>query len=319
MITPDYLNEIMYATEDSLVRVDNYLIRRIAKRVRDTFTNGEGNLFIPATINDLRKLMQNGVLYEDIVEAVAKAMPEIEKEVRQAFYQSAGEITRQNMDFANSLIQLKGFSSVNVPEYEQVGIVHTAEQLQMTPAEIRQLEAAYKRTRGTIKNLTRTTASQAQNIYIEACDTAYWKAKSGVSVHTAIIEAVEECLQNGVSVVSFGGKKENIDVAIARAVRTGVNQANGDITLTRLAEMGVNYVKTSWHIGARVTDKNDYTNHSWWQGRVFHIDWSNPVLNQFMKDAGTIQKGFEWLSDIHDSMRNATDTYKNIYHDFMEE
>ena len=76
MITPEYLNDIMDAVENKLLDVDNYLLKRIVKRIIDTFTDGtSGKLFIPATINDMRKLMNLGVLYEDLEKAVTNALP----------------------------------------------------------------------------------------------------------------------------------------------------------------------------------------------------------------------------------------------------
>ena len=47
MITPDYLNEIMYGVEDRLSEVNEYLLRTIIKRIMATFENGDGELFIP--------------------------------------------------------------------------------------------------------------------------------------------------------------------------------------------------------------------------------------------------------------------------------
>lgn len=39
--------------------------------------------------------------------------------------------------------------------------------------------------------------------------------------------------------------------------------------------MGVSLVLVSSHLGARVTKTEDYTNHAWWQGKVYHVDWAD--------------------------------------------
>lgn len=312
MITPEYLNKIMYAVEDSLIDFDNRLIKQIVERILASFKNNNGKLFIPSTINDMRKLMDAGVLYSDIEKIIESELPGIQKEVKRAFLESAQEIMRQNNDFARQIVQLKGMDSVKVPLLEQVGIVASADELQMTAYEIYMLEEAYKRTNGTIRNLTRTTANRCNIDFVEACDKAYMNAQHGMSIQKAISDAIKDVADKGVSVVSYGGRQENIEVAIARAVRTGVNQSNADIVLTRNAQMGVSYVKTSSHFGARVTKVDDYTNHSWWQGRVYYVDWSNPVFSKFL--SGNADEGFEWLAEIRNQLdQKNTYNYPDFY------
>lgn len=303
MITPDYLNRIMDGVEDKLSALNEYLVKKIAKRILGAFEDEAGNLFIPSTISDMRKLMSHGVLYEDMVKAITKALPSIQKEVKQAFLESADEICKQNNDIASKIVKIEG-ASVNVPKYEQVGIVQEAEQLDMTPAEIRKLEMAYRRVNSEIKNLTKTTASICQRDYINACNTAYMKAQSGVSVQTAVAEAIKEVADKGIQVVGYdSGHTDRMEVAIARAVRTGINQANSEIVLQRCAEMGVNYVKVSAHIGARVTKFDDYTNHSWWQGKIYSVDWSLPELNDFKPSIQDDGGRFGWLKQMRDFLQ----------------
>ncbi len=178
------------------------------------------------------------------------------------------------------------------------------------------MEQAYKRTVGEVKNYTKTTAYLVQKDYISACNDAYMKAQSGMSINQAIADAIEEVSAKGVSVVVYSsGHVDKIEVAIARAVRTGINQANAEIVLQRCAEMGVNYVKVSEHLGARVTKANDYTNHSWWQGQVYSIDWSLPEFNSFKPTVQDYGK-FGWLKKMRDALQDRR--YKKKYPDFVE-
>lgn len=320
MITPEFLNEIMYKVEDTLSSLNEYLIRRIAKRITHTFTADDGKLFIPATISDMHSLMKNGVLVEDIEEALVEVVPEIEKEVRQAFLESADEICRQNLDIAQKIVVIEGLSSVNVPKYEQVGITADAEVLEMTPTEIRKLEDMYKRTNAEIRNFTRTTAGIAYSDYVDACDNAYMKVQhGGVSIQQAVIEAIKEVSAKGIQVIEYdSGRTTRIESAIARAVRTGINQANSDIVLQRCAEMGVGFVKVSAHLGARVTKSNDYTNHAWWQGQVYKIDWDSNILSEYKASIKNESGRFGWLVKMRTTLTGRIKKMKYKYPDFVK-
>ncbi len=152
----------------------------------------------------------------------------------------------------------------------------------LNPTELEKLDEMYRRTNGDVRNYCRTTAPATEQAFIDACDNAYIKARGGISLNNVILEAIDEVAKQGVTTVSYeSGRSDRIEVAIARAVRTGINQANAAIILGKCAEQGINYVKVSEHMGARVTKKDDYTNHAWWQGKVYKLNWDNPALKAY--------------------------------------
>lgn len=311
MITPDYLDEVVKGTEDVVSAVNEYILKRVTRRIAATFENGEGNLFIPSTKADLRLLRNSGMLVEDIEKELQKRLPDISAEIHYAFMQSAGEISRQNMDVAGMIVETEGLN-VQVPDVEIPAIILKSAQLHMTPAELRILENAYRRTLGEMHNLTKTMAKCASESYIMACDNAFMRVQTGVPISEAIIDAIKEASDRGVEVVTYGNKKTEAAAAIARAVRTGVNQANGEIVLQRCAEMGVEYVKASEHLGARVTDKNDFSNHSWWQGKVYKLDWNNARLREYANNAGD---SYAWLQEMK---KELSTHHLYDYPDFVE-
>ena len=284
MITPEYLNRIVHATEDRVSELHAYLIGRIAKHIATYFGNLEKAELMPSNINQLHKIMESGKVFEDIQKEIEKQYPSIQKEVEKAFLNSAEEISKANTQFEKDIIRAEKLN-IKLPDYDVNNVPLEAKKLNLTDHEVRLLEADYKATNGTIKNLTKTTAKASQTTFIDACDSALLKIQHGTSPSLAVTEAIEEVAAKGVGVVTYGNQRTNIEVAIARAVRTGINQANSHIVLQRCAELGVGYVKVSEHLGARVTDKNDYTNHSWWQGKVYKLDWSDPVLKDYSHDA----------------------------------
>ena len=65
-------------------------------------------------------------------------------------------------------------------------------------------------------------------------------------------------------------RRDTIETAVARSVRTGVAQATGDISLKRMEEMGWDLVLVSAHMGARTGDGGENPgNHAWWQGKIY--------------------------------------------------
>lgn len=317
MITPEYLNEVMYGVEEKLSMVNEAILKIIVERITASFKKGEDDLFIPSTISDMRKLIQNGVLYEDVQKAVIESLPLIQEAIKEAFYKSAAEITKQNYDAIQKIIDAEEITTVKVPEYIDDAIAKRAAELNMSKSELRQLEQAYKRTNGEMKNLTRSTALKSQETFINACDNAYMKVKSGVSVQAAIIDAIKEVSEKGVQVVNYrNGKTEDIEVAIARAVRTGINQANACIVLEECVKIGINYVKTSAHLGARVTKENDYTNHSWWQGKIYAINWDNPAFSETIKNIIPEDEKEQWKKDLKKELEKKQKKYD--YPDFIE-
>lgn len=316
MIDADYLSLIMDAVEEQLGEIQDYLLEKIANRVYETFLDNNANLFIPATRQEMRLLLNSGMLYEEIQTEIEKRLPSIRGIVHDEFLKSAAEISKQSLETARMIVDVAGIN-VDIPDLEKVGIVKSAKDLHMTEYEIRQMEAVYRRTMGDITNMTKTTADMSQQAYIDACDTAYLKVKTGVSLQTAIIEAIRDLGKQGVKVVEYsnrtGTREEKIDVAVARAVRTGVNQANGEIVLTRCAEMGVPAVYVSEHLGARVTKADDYTNHSWWQGQVYSVDWTkNAELKDLLDGARLEQPGFEYLAEMRDELSKVKSNYPDL-------
>lgn len=317
MITPQFLDEIVHKLEHRVALNNNYLLRTVAKHIVGAFERNNG-VIMPSTIKDLHKLLNSGMVVDEIQKELIKIIPSYEQEVRKVFLESAREIAEYDNEFTKELVNVvnqQGVTiDVEIPDTKSVGLPKNASELHMSVEEIRKLERAYKATRGTIRNLCKTIPNSCNELYIEACDNAYMKVQSGVSPSKAISEAIEEMAIKGISApVEYTGRRDRIEVALARAVRTGVNKANSEIVLTRCAELGVGYVKVSAHLGARVTKFDDYTNHSWWQGKVYKLDYNKPELAEFNP-----AKPDENLSKIKKALNKLTIWFKKDYPDFVD-
>ena len=284
MLTPEYLQRVSEAIEEYVADLNEYLTEKIAQRIVDTFNTTGDIKLIPSSILDIRKQEVSGKLMEEIQREVEKKLPEVKDQVKKAFYDAGAQIADDINSATLSTLKYEqsqgNMMDIIIPELAAASYKKESD-LNMTAAEIERLKSAYEATCGDVENFTRTAPTSVNNAYVNACDTTYFKVMHGVSLNTAVADAITELSNKGVEVISYGGRKERIEVAVARAVRTGVNHANGDITLTRAAESGSKYVVVSQHVGARVTPDEDYKNHSWWQGQVYAINWDDPVMSKY--------------------------------------
>jgi SpoVK/Ycf46/Vps4 family AAA+-type ATPase len=153
--------------------------------------------------------------------------------------------------------------------------------LNLSPAMAQVLAAGLRKTNGVMHNLTMTTAIDASNKFQNAADLAYMQITSGaMSYDEAIRAAIKDVASQGLSTINFaGGRTDQLDVAMRRAVLTGVNQTTGNLTIARADELGCDLVQTSAHIGAR-------PEHEEWQGQVFSRSGTDPDYPDFVSSTG---------------------------------
>ena len=213
---------------------------------------GEDYILTNADAWRIRTLQESGELLEDILAELSKYTKREQQELLEAF-EDAG-ITAMNYD--DKIYKAAGLSPVP---------------LEQSPAMIRLMERNMLATMGEWKNFTRTTASAAQRLYIEQCDLAYNKVMTGATSYTqAVKEAITKIAADGVTITYPTGHKDTIETATARAVRTGIAQATGDISIKRMEEMEWDIILVSAHVGARTGDGGENPgNHFWWQGKYY--------------------------------------------------
>lgn len=251
MLTPEYLLRISEGAEDIAEQLHNDIIRRIVQRIMTRLGRGDDYILTAIDKWQLEVLQDAGYLLTDIQTEIARYTALQQIEILEAM-EAAGV---ESLAYDDAIYTAAGLSPTP---------------LKQSPALMRIAQRNYKATLGEWKNFARTTANAAQQLYIRECDKAYNLVSSGAVGYTqAVKEAVNTIATGGVEVVYSSGRKDSIEAATLRAVRTGVSQMAAEITDTRMDEMGWDIILTSSHLGARVTDKDDYTNHSWWQGKFY--------------------------------------------------
>ena len=280
MFTPEYLNDLVESTSAAATDFNMYLTNKVIDSVINLFEKDGKLEIIPSNQHRIKLLKQSGILVSDIEKEIKKRLPGLDKKVREAFYRAGydinEDINKSVSDMVESDQELKSFVG-KAPRLEN-----------LTDNEKKILDAAYKRTNGEIKNLTKTTAADINQQFLKSCDSAWWKANHGVDTATAIREAIDEVSAYGSHVIYrrkdkksglIKERKLSVESAVRMCVLTGINQANAEVTLSLCAEMGVKNVLVSSHLGARYTDKIEPANHESWQGKPYTL--SDKLLKEF--------------------------------------
>ena len=193
----------------------------------------------------MQRLTESGRIYEHALSELATLTGQSEATLRRVFSEAGVEAVR----FDDSIYRAAGLDPLP---------------LNLSPAMASVLRAGLERTNGLMRNLTQSTALTAQQAFIDAADLAFMQVSGGAMSHQqAVRAAIKDVAGKGLSVIHYAsGRRDQLDVALRRAVLTGVNQTAGQLTEARANEMGADLVQTSAHIGARPS-------HAAWQGKVF--------------------------------------------------
>lgn len=221
-------------------QLENDVLRSMIRRMLKMGTVSE------TTAYQAEVLQSAGLLYDDILQLIAARTDASVAQVK-ALFEDAGVHT---VEIDNEVHEPAG----NVP----VDIRQDAGMKQV-------LEAGYVKTLGTMQNLVNTTASEAQNTFIHACDRAYMQVSSGAfSYQEAIRQAIAQVSEAGAIVRYSSGHTDRIDVAVRRAVLTGVGQTSAAVAKKHAEDAGCQYMELTAHGGAR-------PEHARWQGQLVQI------------------------------------------------
>ena len=249
MLTPDYLLHCTDSLTDLLDAYDNAVVSDIARRIVKT------GYVTETAKHQIRQAQQMGLLYDDIIQEIAQRTNATDSMVRTLF-ENAGVET---VETDNRLYTAAGLQPTD---------------LRASPAMLQMLQAGYENTLGTMHNLTLTTANTAQQAYISACDLAMLQVQSGaMSYQQAIRAAIQSAASDGTRVLYPSGKTDRIEVAVRRAVLTGVAKTCRTIGEYNAASCGCDLMELSAHAGARPS-------HARWQGQLVSLSGKRGYLSK---------------------------------------
>lgn len=214
MLRPAYLAAIAEGSEQIASELHDYIVQAIVGRMMERIGRGEKYLLTSADCWRIQILQDAGELLENITAELSLYTGKQIQEIRSAM-EEAGVKALEADDLIYSAAGLS-----TVPLWE-------------SPALVRLMERNMNASLGEWRNYTRTTAEEAQRLYITECDKAYNRVMSGAVAYTqAVKEAVEE-------VASAGVEQTN---AFLRFRKRGTEQEKGCAVGTAVIVLAVGMV-----------------------------------------------------------------------------
>ena len=263
MITPEQFQEIGETLLPLLDELTEWITQDMIERFMIRFGRGEEKLLTGTDEWQAWVLKQAGGNLDEMQKALAKSTGKSQQEIAKIFKDSGIQAAKADAEAA--AVTFSGLSS---------GMMAI-------------ITDAYERTVGEISNITRTTAGTTNQAFIDICDAAYWKVRTGAQSYTAaMLESIKELGQVQPIVRYPSGHKDTLEVAVLRCIRTGVAQSSGNMTIQQCKDMGWNHVLVSQHLGARVSDTDPIADHAGWQGKVYCIDGKDAQFDNLLDATG---------------------------------
>lgn len=255
MLDPKYLEKFSDQLLGIIDTLTIAIISDMAKRIVKMGNVSE------STKHQAEVLQNAGLVYKDTIKRVSQVSGYQKHEV-QRMYEEAGV-----RNLKNEAVYYKQAGKEDIKLNQSNGMQ-------------RILQANIRKTCQELDNLTMTTAVRSQSAYIQACNRAQMKVSSGAfSYDKAIADAIKEAAVQGTEVLYPSQHVDKLDVAVRRAVLTGVNQTAAEMNLQYAKDQNCDYVETTAHEGAR-------PEHAVWQGKVFCLSGTDPKYENFYEETG---------------------------------
>lgn len=256
MLTPEFLHEAPEGLLELYRETEEAILADMARRI-STY-----DFYIPAAQWQKRKLEAMGMMESEINRRLSQLTGRSLEEIKELM-KEAGMETIANDDRIHTMAGKK------------------CPPLEASPSLIAVMNSGYRRTAKAFRNLTRSTAANASKQFSKILDQAYMQVISGAfDTETAIRNAIKALAEKGIESVRYpSGRVDNIEVAVRRAIVTGINQTAGDMQLARAFDVDSKFVETTAHAGAR-------PEHEVWQGKVFKLHGEEPGYPNFYEATG---------------------------------
>lgn len=280
MLTPEQWNKIEKQAEQIYSKLELEIIQEIAERIANV---GYANTVV---LNDTLIAKKMGILYDDVINLVAKYNNISESQIRDIF-ETAGV---KSLEYDDNIYRLAGLNPKSLKQSKSMWQL---------------LKATVLKTNNNLNNLVMTTANSSQTEFYNAMNKAYMEVSSGVKSYSqSIIDIIKEISNQGAYITYPSGQHRSIESATRMNIVTGVNQTCGRLQLMRAEELEWDLMELTAHGGAR-------PEHAEWQGKIVSLSGQKGYLS--LDDIGYGEvTGFKGVNCKHDwrpYYRGSTRTY----------
>lgn len=254
-ITPDYLDSVPDPLVDLYTDLEEKILKDICRRFK---WSGEAT---ESAIAQMKILQERGVSLEDIEKFIRETLNLSEKELDEIIDRAVD----RNRQYYDRLIE-----KADILNAEFRGLD-------------REIAAIRRQTHDELFNLTQSMGFAIRNgreveflpvakTYQKVLDDASAQVLSGaVDYNTAIRDAVKRLTDSGLQTIDYAsGWHNRVDVAVRRAVMTGVSQLSSQYAEQAAEELETDLREVTAHSGARDTGTG-WQNHKSWQGKVYSV------------------------------------------------
>lgn len=254
--TPELLDALPEELAELFRGLELKLLEEICSRLKIADQLNE------VTVQDIRALRAHGIDLEEIKKAISDTTNTGADKLNKLL----DDVVERNQKYYSSMIDI---SWVTAPE---------------RLVDERDIAAIRRQTWGAYKNITgsmgflvvqggRLTFLEPARAYQWALDSAELQIQSGaISYNQAIASAVRQLADSGIKTVDYeSGHVDSVDVAVRRAVMTGVSQICDRYDTQSIEYLNTPYCEISAHSGARdIPTPNPWSSHKDWQGKVYY-------------------------------------------------
>ena len=227
MLTPEYLQEVEF---NKVVEIYDKLNISIMADIIERVSQMQE---VTSTTKDQLKILaqSNGKeIFEKALEEASTLRAKTKKELKLIFKQMIKE-------------DMKGYKEL----YK-----YRKKTFQLSATQKKLLNQGFKQTNNTLKNFTNTIAFSSKQAYVEAIDEAYYKVVTGAFNYATVInQTAQKLADKGITLRDKRGRNVQLETAIRRNIRWGLQETANKINRNIEDELGCNGYEVSAHIGAR--------------------------------------------------------------------
>ena len=253
--TPELLDALPEELAELFRALELVLLDEICSRLKVADELNE------VTVQDIKALRSHGIDLKEVEKAIRQTTGISEKKLNELI----DDVVERNQKYYTEVIDLARVTQPDVL------------------VDATTIDAIRRQTQDVFRNITASmgflvdagrTMLPPAKAYQWALDSAALQVQSGaINYNQAIKTAVKELADSGLKVVDYeSGHRDHVDVAVRRAVMTGVSQICAKYTEQSSEYLDTPYFEVSAHVGAR--DKpgpSPWSSHKDWQGRVYSV------------------------------------------------